>query len=121
MLEERELSYRVRGCVYEVYKTLGNGFLEKIYENALLKELALQGLSAQAQVPVKVRYKDEVVGEYLADIIVENHIILELKAQSQLLKAHEAQLLNYLKASDLKVGMLVNFSHPKASIRRFVI
>jgi GxxExxY protein len=121
MLQEKELSYVVRGCVYEVFKELGAGFLEKVYENALLTELRLQGLSANAQVPIKVQYKGTVVGEYFADLVIEESIILELKAQQQLSVSAEAQLLNYLKAGDKKIGMLVNFAHPRATIRRFII
>ena len=121
MLMEEELSYVIRGCVYEVFKHLGCGFLEKVYENALLEELKDQGLYAESQIPIKVLYKKEVVGEYIADIVVEDTVILELKAQQQLLKIHEAQLLNYLKATDTKVGMLVNFAYPKATIKRFVL
>lgn len=120
MLKEERLSYAIRGCVYEVFKRLGCGFLEKVYENALLQELRLQGLSAESQVPLKVRYKDEIVGEYVADIIVEGNVVLELKAQKELSKVHEAQLLNYLKAADINVGMLVNFSYPRVTIKRFV-
>jgi GxxExxY protein len=121
MLKEEQLSDVIRGCVYEVFKHLGCGFLEKVYENALLEELKEQGLSARSQVPVKVYYKIEGVGEYVADIVVEDSVILELKAQQQLLRIREAQLLKYLKATDLKLGMLVNFTHPGATIKRLVI
>ena len=121
MLKDEQLSYVIRGCVYEVFKHLGCGFLEKVYENALLKELKKQGLSARSQVPIKVYYKEELVGEYVADIVVEGRIILELKAQQKLLKIHEAQLLNYLKATGSKVGMLVNFMYPRATIKRLVV
>jgi GxxExxY protein len=121
MLKEEQLSYAIRGCVYEVFKQLGCGFLEKVYENALLNELKIQGLHAASQVPIKVRYKDTIVGEYVADLTVENSVILELKAQRQLSKVNEAQLLNYLKATDIKLGMLVNFAYPRATIKRLVI
>ena len=121
MLQEERMSYVVRGCVFEVYRQLGCGFLEKVYEKALLAELKLQGLRAAAQVPITVRYKDIVVGEYFADIVVENRILLELKAQHKLPGASQAQLLNYLKASGLHLGMLVNFTFPKASIKRIVL
>jgi GxxExxY protein len=121
MLQQEELSYVVRGCVYEVFKELGPGFLEKVYENALLRELQLQGLNAETQAPIKVYYKGSVIGEYFADLLVEGSIILELKAQQQLSVSAEAQLLNYLKAGEKKIGMLVNFAHPKATIKRFVI
>ena len=121
MLKKEQLSYAIRGCVYEVFKQLGGGFLEKVYENALLNELKTQGLHAESQVPIEVRYKGTVVGEYVADVVVEDSVILELKAQQQLSKVNEAQLLNYLKATDARVGMLVNFAYPRATIKRLVI
>jgi GxxExxY protein len=121
MLKEEQLSYAIRGCVYEVFKQLGCGFLEKVYENALLKELEMQGLHTESQVPIKVRYKGAVVGEYVADLIVEDSVILELKTQQQLLKLHEAQLLNYMNATDTRIGMLVNFVYSKATIKRLVL
>ena len=99
MLQEEQISYAIQGCVFEVYRQLGCGFLEKVYEKALLAELELQGLRAETQVPVTVQYKNIVVGEYFADIVVERRIILELKAQQKLPQASKAQLLNYLKAS----------------------
>ena len=121
MLEEEQVSYAIRGCVFEVYKQLGCGFLEKVYEKALLVELASQGLMAKAQVPITVRYRSMVVGEYFADIVVEKRIILELKAQQILPAASRAQLLNYLKATNLHLGMLINFSFPKATIKRVIL
>ena len=121
MLKEERLSYVIRGCVYEVFRHLGCGFLEKVYETALLKELQTQGLHAESQVQIKVRYKNTVVGEYVADVIVEDSVILELKAQRQLSRVSEAQLLNYLKATGLKIGMLVNFTFPRATIKRLVV
>jgi len=120
-MEEERLTYRIRGCVYEVFKQLGYGFLEKVYERALLRELQLRGLRAETQVPIKVSYKDIVVGEYFADVLVEGRILLELKAQREVSKEGEAQLLNYLKATGIRIGMLVNFSYPRATIKRFVI
>ena len=121
MLQEEQISYAIQGCVFEVYRHLGCGFLEKVYEKSLLTELALQGLQAQAQVPVIVKYKDVLVGEYFADIVVENSVILELKAQQTLPQASKAQLLNYLKATGLHLGMQVNFAFPKASVKRVVL
>ncbi|BCO31769.1 hypothetical protein TspCOW1_18720 [Thiohalobacter sp. COW1] len=121
MLVEKGLTYGIRGCVYEVYRQLGAGFLEKVYEKALLRELCLQGLNAESQVPLRVEYKGEVVGEYLADILVESKVLVELKAQTELSKVHEAQLVNYLRASSKKVGLLVNFTHPRAEIKRIII
>ena len=118
---EKQLCYRIQGCVFEVYRELGHGFLERVYERALLLELQRQGLSADAQSPVAVRYKGEVVGDYVADIIVEGRVLLELKAQEKLTQAHKAQVLNYLKATGIRVGLLVNFSYPKADIVRLVL
>jgi len=119
MLQEEQISYAIQGCVFEVYRQLGCGFLEKVYEKSLLSELALQGL--RAQVPVTVKYKNVLVGEYFADIVVENCVILELKAQQNLPEASKAQFLNHLKATGLHLGMLVNFSFPKASVKRVVL
>jgi len=116
-----ELTFRIRSAVFQVNKQLGAGFLEKVYENALLLELRSIGLSAEAQVPIKVRYKGHEIGEYFADIVVENQVIIELKAIESLQKIHEAQLLSYLKATGYKVGLLINFTHPKAQIKRFVL
>ena len=121
MLQEEGISYAIRGCVFEVYRQLGCGFLEKVYEKALLTEFELQGLRAESQVPVTVSYKNVVVGEYFADIVVEKCVILELKAQHNLPQASRAQLLNYLKATGLHLGMLINFAIPKASIKRVVL
>jgi GxxExxY protein len=121
VLEEQQLSYIIRGSVYEVFKCLGCGFLENVYENALLLELKSRGLYVISQAPVKVNYKDTIVGNNIADILVEDRILLELKAQRQLNQAHEAQLLNYLKATGLRVGLLINFSYPRATIKRLVV
>jgi len=118
---EKELCYRIQGCVFEVYRELGHGFLEKVYERALLLELQRQGLNADSQSPVAVRYKGEVVGDYVADIIVEGRVLLELKAHEKLTQAHKAQVLNYLRATGIRAGLLVNFSYPKADIVRLVL
>ena len=117
---EKELVYKINRCVFEVYRVLGHGFLEKVYERALLKELKAKGLKAQAQVPIQIHYKGEIVGDYYADLVVEDKVIIELKAQENLSKAYDAQLLNYLKATKIQVGLLVNFTYPKATVKRFV-
>jgi len=116
-----DITYAINGAVFEVNKVLGPGFLEKVYENALLIELKTRGIKAESQVPIKVSYKENIVGEYLADILVENKVIVELKTVETLDKVHEAQLLNYLKATGIRVGILVNFRHPKAEIKRMVL
>jgi len=120
-LKKEDLTYKIRGAIFEINRELGAGFLEKVYENALMIELKDRGLKAETQVPITVRYKNKNVGEYFADVVVENRVILELKAVESLEKIHEAQLLNYLRATEYKVGLLVNFTHPKAVIRRFVM
>ena len=116
-----EITEKIIGAAYKVYNTLGFGFLEKVYENALVIELNERELKAQWQVPIQVKYKNETVGDYIADIVVEDRVILEIKAIESLQRVHEAQLLNYLKATDYKIGLLVNFTHPKAVIKRFII
>ena len=120
-MDTKELTYLINGAIFEVNRELGAGFLEKVYENALLIELSNRGLKAKNQVPIKVKYKGKEVGEYFADIVVEDRVLLEIKSVDLLQKVHEAQLLNYLKATGYKIGLLVNFSHPKAEIRRFVV
>ena len=117
---EKELVYKINNCIFEVYKELGHGFLERVYEKALLIEFNSQRLKAQAQVPIQVHYKGEIVGDYYADLVVEDKVIIELKAQENLSKAYDAQLLNYLKATKIGVGLLVNFAYPKATVKRFV-
>ncbi len=120
-MKEEELTYKIRGCIYEVSKELGSGFLEQVYKNALLQELNNVGLKCEAERKIPVQYKGKEVGLYAADIIVEQKVILELKAVKQLTKAHEAQILNYLKGTGIKIGLLINFSYPKAEIKRFVL
>lgn len=120
LMYEEELTYQIRGAVFEVYRTLGAGFLEAVYQNALRKELQLQGLSVEAEIPLQVYYKNSLVGEYRADLIVENKVLLELKAQKEIPQAAEAQLINYLKITEIKVGLLINFTHPRATIKRIV-
>ena len=120
-MDINELTYLINAAIFEVNRVLGPGFLEKVYQNALMVEWVSRGLKAEAQVPIKVNYKGKEVGEYYADIVVENLVILELKAVDSLQKIHEAQLLNYLKATGYKIGLLVNFTYPRAEIKRFVM
>jgi len=105
----KELTEKLIQVFYKVYNTLGYGFLEKVYENAFLVELKKAGITGIPQSPIRVLYEAEVVGEYFADILVDNRIILEIKAVKNLVLEHEAQLLNYLKATDIEVGLLLNF------------
>jgi len=120
-MDLNELTYLINGAIFEVSRILGPGFLEKVYENALLMELKARGLKAAAQYPIKVKYKDQIVGEYFADLLVEDQVIIELKTVNRIEKIHEAQLLNYLKATGINVGLLVNFKSRKAEIKRLVL
>ncbi|MDT8441092.1 MAG: GxxExxY protein [Desulfuromonadales bacterium] len=107
-------------CFYSVYNKMGHGFLEKVYENALAYELKRRGLKVRQQCPVTVHYAGLVVGEYYCDLMVEDRVIVEIKAISQLRPEHEAQLLNYLRATEIEVGLLINFSvKPEVKRRRF--
>lgn len=114
------ISQRVIRCAYEVSNTLGAGFFEKVYENALCVELDKNGINFQVQMPVPVKYKGFLVGEYIADIIVEDKLLIELKALETLCRSHDAQVMNYLKATNLSVGLLINFGKPKLGIKRIV-
>ncbi len=114
-----ELTDAIICCFYTVYNTLGYGFLENVYLNALLAEFENRGIAATAQSPVSVFYGDRQVGEYFADILVSNRIIIEVKAVKNLAPEHEAQLLNYLKATDVEVGLLLNFGPQPQVKRRF--
>lgn len=104
-----DVTERIIGAAYEVHNELGFGFLEKVYENALAIELQEQGLSVRQQEPVQVFYKGHLVGDYVADLVVEDKVVVELKAVKLLDKAHEVQLVNYLKATRMEVGLLLNF------------
>jgi GxxExxY protein len=114
------LTERVLGAVFEVSNALGAGFLEKVYERALLRELSLRAIRTAAQVPFAVTYKGQIVGEYYADILVEDMLVVELKCVEHLAKEHIAQCLNYLHASGGSVCLLVNFQKPKVEWKRIV-
>ena len=116
-----EITYKINGAIFEVNRILGPGFLEKVYENALLIEFRERGLKVENQVPIKVKYKDNNVGEYIADLLVEEKVIVEIKTVEKLTNIHEAQLLNYLNATGIKIGLLVNFRNRKAEIKRMVL
>ena len=122
--DEREhlnkLIQEVIGAVYEVARVLGAGFLEKVYERALVKELRLRGLRAEPQTPIQVLYKGDVIGEYFVDILVEEKLIVELKCVDRLANEHLAQCLNYLKGTGRHIALLVNFQHPRVEWKRIV-
>jgi GxxExxY protein len=103
------LTQRIIGAAYEVHKTLGPGFLERVYASALPKELGDAGLNAASEVPIPVNYKGTEIGMYFVDLLVEGTVICEIKAISALTREHEAQLLHYLKATNTKVGLLLDF------------
>lgn len=105
----KEITDQVLAAFYDVYNELGFGFLENVYQNALYRELQRKGLACEALKPIEVYYKGEIVGKYIADIVIEDKVILELKAVSSLTEAHECQLQNYLKATRIEVGLLLNF------------
>ena len=118
-LAHRELSERVIGAFYATYSELGYGFLESVYENAFAIQLEEAGLLVRRQHPIVVRFRDQVVGEFRADLLVEDLIIVEIKSASSLASIHEAQLINYLKATGIRIGLLVNFG-PRPQFRRRV-
>lgn len=104
-----DVTQKIIKAFYQVYNTLGYGFLEKVYENAIIIELKSMGINVEKQKPIKVYYKEQQVGEYYADLIIEDVVIVELKATESLCEEHEFQLINYLKATDIEVGLLLNF------------
>jgi GxxExxY protein len=112
-----DLTSAIINAFYHVYNELGYGFLEKVYENALAHELRKRGFTVAQQAPLQVTYDGIVVGSYFADILVNNSVILELKAADGIAEEHEAQLLNYLKASQIDIGLLLNFG-PRPQIKR---
>lgn len=114
------LTEKIIGCAYAVSNELGVGFLERVYENALAHELRKSGLKASQQQPFRVMYDGHEVGYYEADIVVEDHVIVELKAVRALNEIHQAQCLNYLKASGMRICLLMNFATPRIQIKRIV-
>lgn len=118
-LFEGELSHRIIGAFYYVYNGLGYGFLESVYRRALARELTRRGLHVVVDAPAEVRFDGEVVGVFRSDILVESRIVLELKAARALSPADEIQVLNYLRATDLELGLLLHFG-PKPQFRRFI-
>lgn len=115
----QDLTDKIIKAFYNVYNTLGYGFLEKVYENALVIELNSMGLRTASQQKIQVFYRGQLVGDYFADILVEDQVVLELKAVEQLREEHRAQLLNYLRATDKEVGLLLNFGR-SAEFKRLI-
>jgi len=117
-MEQENLTQKIIGCAMAVHQTLGPGFLESVYQNALLIELRHAGLRSEANSRIPVHYREENVGDFIADILIENLVILELKAVNEIHPSHEAQLVNYLHATGLEVGLLLNFGAPQLGIKR---
>src|SRR5580658_9920982 len=115
-----EISYTVNGCAFTVSNTLGVGFLEKVYENALAHEIRLAGLEVEQQKTIAVKYRDIVVGSYTADLLVAGCVLVELKVAKALDATHVAQCMNYLKATDLRVCLLLNFGGSRVEMKRLV-
>jgi len=119
-MEYKNVTETIIGCAYRVYNKMGFGFLESVYEKCLLIELHKAGLDAESQKPITVYYDDEIVGEFVADIIVNDTIILELKSVRRVVKAHEVQLVNYLVATGKPIGLILNFGESKVEVKRKV-
>jgi len=116
-----EITKRVIGCAYAVSNTLGAGFVEKVYERAMVVELRANGLAIAQQHAMSVNYKGVVVGDYVADLVVANEVIVEVKAVKALDEVHAAQCMNYLKATGLRIALLLNFGKPRIELRRIVL
>ena len=116
----KELTYQIIGSAMEVHKVLGNGFLEKVYENALFYEMKSKGMDIKAQQPIEITYKGQVVGNYVTDLIVNDRVIIELKAVERLTEVHEAQTINYLMATKYPIALLINFGAKSLEYKRFI-
>ncbi len=117
---EQDLTEKILQCAFAVHNTLGAGFLERVYANALAVELRAQEIALRNELPLKIKYRDTIVGDYVADLVVEGRVLVELKACASLDPIHTAQILNYLRASGIYVGLLLNFGRPKLEYRRLV-
>jgi GxxExxY protein len=118
-LKYEQITKSVIGCAFEVINELGAGFLESVYEQALLLALRQKGLSAKSQYPVKVMFRGECVGDFYVDIFVEDKVIVELKAVKTILPEHQAQIINYLNGTGIEIGLLINFGNSKLAYKRF--
>ncbi|MGB5158168.1 MAG: GxxExxY protein [Desulfobacterales bacterium] len=117
-MENDGLTHKVIGCAYLVYNKLGFGFLESVYRKAMVIEIEASGLRVQQETPLKVHYRDQIIGDFFADLLVEDELIVELKSVERLGKVHEAQLVNYLVATGIDVGLLINFNSTGVDIKR---
>ena len=119
-MKYEDITEKIIGCAYSVYNKMGFGFLESVYEKCMLIELRKAGLNAESQKSVRVYYEGEIVGDFIADIIVDDIIILELKSVRRIIKAHEVQLVNYLVATGKPIGLILNFGERKVEVKRKV-
>ena len=117
-MKNEELTHRIIGCAYQVYNQLGFGFLENVYRKAMILELAKNGLRSEEEKPLKVYYDNQVVGDFYADLFIEDEIIVELKSIQNIIKEHEVQLVNYLNVLKKEVGLLINFGPSGVEIKR---
>ncbi len=117
-MEKEDVTHKVIGCAYQVYNNLGFGFLESVYRKAMVIEIEASGLRVQQESPLKVLYRDQIVGDFFTDLLVEDELIVELKSVERLGKVHEAQLVNYLVATGIEVGLLINFGSTGVDVKR---
>ena len=117
-MEYQQITEKIIGCAYAVYNKMGYGFLESVYEKCMLIELAKAKVNATAQRPVTVFYEGHIVGDFIADLLVEDKVLVELKSVRRLVQAHEVQLVNYLTATDTEVGLLLNFAERNVEVKR---
>jgi GxxExxY protein len=117
-MEDQQLTEKIIGCAIKVHSILGPGFLESVYKNALAHELKKAGLTVEIEKPLTVHYDGIVVGEFSADVLTESRIMLELKANQSLVQANEVQLVNYLTATNIEIGLLLNFGGPRLEFKR---
>jgi GxxExxY protein len=115
-----ELTEKILGVYYDVYNEIGHGFLESVYNNCLFLALTKAGMSVRREVPVPVYFRGQDIGQFKADLVVDGAVLIELKAVQNLDRSHEAQVMNYLRATELEVGLLLNFGSPKPQFRRIV-
>ncbi len=120
MYPEQEITGAILKAAFTVHNTLGVGFLEKVYANALTLELRAANIACEQELPLKVRYRNVIIGDYIADLLVAKRVLVELKACAALDPAHEAQLLNYLRIGQIRVGLLLNFGRPKLHYKRLI-
>jgi GxxExxY protein len=118
-MKYQDVTEKIIGVFYEVYNELGHGFLESVYEQAMMIALSEAGLHVDRQLPINVHFRGQVVGEFRADIVVNNQVIVEIKAARAIESAYEAQIMHYLRATDVEIGLLMNFG-PKPEFKRFI-